>query len=74
MAGGDTLRVPDALTVPIPWLMLTVVALVLDHVSVDDWPDAIDVGAALNVTVGGGTTVTVAVAVALPTALVAVIV
>ena len=74
VADGETLRVPDALTVPTPWLMLTLVALVLDHVNVDDWPPAIEVGDALNVTVGGATTVTVAVAVTLPTALVAVIV
>jgi hypothetical protein len=55
-------------------LILTLVAFVLVHVSVDDCPDAIGVGDALKVTVGAGTTVTVAVAVTLPAALVAVIV
>jgi hypothetical protein len=54
--------------------MLTLVAFVLVHVSVEDWPGAIGLGEALKVTVGGATTVTVAVAVTLPTALVAVIV
>ena len=52
-----------------------VVAFVLDQVSVDDAPDVIDAGEALIVTVGsvgGALTVTVAVAVTEPAALVAV--
>ena len=53
VAVGDTLRVPDAATVPIPWLMLTVVALVVLQLKVADWPLAIEVGDALNVAVGG---------------------
>ena len=72
---GLTDLVPDAATVPMLWSIETVVAFVLDHVSVDDAPDVIDVGEALIVTVGSGggaLTVTVAVAVAEPAALVAV--
>ena len=63
---------PDAATVPMPWLIYTVVAFVLDHVSVDDDPETIEAGDALSVTVGSGVTVTVAVAVTDPTPLVAV--
>ena len=53
MAPGDTARVPDptGVTEPIPWLMLTEVALVDVHESVDDWPVIIDVGDAESVTV-----------------------
>jgi hypothetical protein len=75
VAVGLTDLVPDAVTVPIPWLMETVVAFVLDQVSVDAAPDVIDVGDALSVTVGSGggaLTVTVALAVADPAELVAV--
>ena len=53
----------------------TVVAFVLDQVSVEDAPDVIEVGEALSVTVGKGgaaVTVTVAVSVTEPVALVAV--
>ena len=65
---------PDVATVPMPWLMLTDVALVLDHESVDAAPEAIDVGDAVSVAVGSGvvSSVTVVVAVTEPTALVAV--
>ena len=53
--------------------METVVAFVLAQVSVDAAPDVIDVGEAPSVTVGSGAlTVTVAVAVTEPVALVAV--
>jgi hypothetical protein len=75
VAVGLTDLVPDAVTVPMPWLMVTVVAFVLDQVSVDAAPDVIDVGDALIVTVGSGggaLTVTVAVAVTEPVAFVAV--
>ena len=44
------------------------VALVADHVKVDDWPAAIEAGAALNVMLGGGMTVTTALAEAVPPA------
>ena len=59
VVAGDTGRVPDAtgVTEPIPWLMLTEVALADVHDSVDDWPAAIDAGDAESVTVvdvGGG--------------------
>ena len=50
---GLTDLVPDAVTVPMPWLIETVVAFVLDQVSVDVVPDVIEVGEALIVTVGG---------------------
>ena len=75
MVVGLTDRVPDAATVPMPWLIETVVAFVLDQVSVDAAPDVIEVGEALSVTAGSGggvVTVTVAVAVTEPVALVAV--
>ena len=62
------MRVPDAtgVTAPIPWLMVADVALVVVQLSVLDCPAVMDCGDALNVTVGGGVTVTVAVAVAEP--------
>ena len=41
-------------------LAVHAVAFVLDHVNVDEPPDATDVGDALNETVGAGVTVTVA--------------
>jgi hypothetical protein len=75
VAVGLTDLVPDKATAPMPWLIETVVAFVLDQVSVDDAPDVIDVGDALIVTVGSGggaLTVTVAVAVTEPAAFVAV--
>ena len=75
MAVGLTDVVPDAATVPMPWLIETVVAFVLDQVSVEDAPDVIDAGEALIVTVGsvgGALTVTVAVEVTEPAELVAV--
>ena len=76
MAVGLTDVVPDAATVPMLWSIETVVAFVLDHVSVDAAPDVIEVGEALIVTVGSGgggvVTVTVAVAVTEPAAFVAV--
>ena len=53
--------VPDVAFVPLhPPLALHDVALLLDHESVDDAPDAMLVGEAFNVTVGTGLTVTVA--------------
>ena len=61
MAVGLTDRVPEAVTVPMPWSMVTVVAFVLDQVSVDAAPDVIEVGEALIVAVGsvGGVPVVV---------------
>ena len=61
MAVGLTDRVPEAVTVPMPWSMVTVVAFVLDQVSVDAAPDVIEVGEALSVAVGsvGGVPVVV---------------
>ena len=52
MAVGLTDLVPDAVTVPMPWLMETLVAFVLDQVSVDAAPDVMVAGEALSVTVG----------------------
>jgi hypothetical protein len=74
VAVGLTDRVPDAATVPMPWLIETLVAFVLDHVSVEAAPAVIEAGDALIVTVAGvgAFTVTVAVAVTEPAALVAV--
>ena len=74
VAVGDTLRVPDAATVPMPWLMVTDVAFDVVHVSVEDWPELIVVGDADSEAVGSDPTVTVAVAVSLPAEFVAVIV
>ena len=64
---GDTLCVPLVLLVPVqPPLAVQLVALLLDQVSVLDWPEVIVVGLAARVTAGGGTTVTVADLLALP--------
>ena len=49
---GETTRVPDAATVPMPWLTDSVVAPDLLHDSVLDAPLAIDAGPAVNVNVG----------------------
>ena len=54
VAVGLTDLVPDAVTVPMLWSIETVVAFVLDQVSVDAAPDVIEVGEALIVTVGDG--------------------
>ena len=61
-------------TAPMPWLIVTVVAFVVDQDSVADCPCVIDTGDALIVAVGGAgmTTVMVAVDVAHPSSLVAV--
>jgi hypothetical protein len=61
VAIGLTDLVPDAATVPMPWLIETVVAFVLDHVKIDAAPDVMEVGEALIVTVGsvGGAPVVV---------------
>lgn len=65
---GETTDVPDVARVPLQLPeAVQLLALVLDQVSVDDSPSSIDVGAAVNVTVGaGGLTVTVVVAAPLP--------
>ena len=49
---GDTDREPLVLTSPIPWLMDTLVAPVVVHDSVDDWPLSIVAGLADRVAVG----------------------
>ena len=66
VADGVTTRVPLKATVPMPWLMLTVVAFVDDQVSVVFWPRLIDAGDTLMLTVGGWFTVTVTLAVLEP--------
>jgi len=65
---------PLAATMPMPGLMLTLVASVDDHVSIADWPRLMEVGETFADTVGTGgiNTVTVAVDVADPALLVAV--
>ena len=72
---GDEAELLTA-TVPIPLSMVTEVALVEVHVSVENPPDAIEAGVAVNVIVGvpraGGFTVTVAELFALALALLAV--
>jgi hypothetical protein len=58
---GDTVCVPLVDRAPLqPPLAVQAVALALVHVSVLDWPEPMDVGLAVRVTVGGGATVTVA--------------
>ena len=47
------MREPLAVTVPMPLSMLTVVAFVINHVSVDDWPRLMLLGDAENVPTGG---------------------
>ena len=49
---GVTDRVPDALTVPMPWLIVTEDALLVDHVNVEGWPAEIVAGEALSVALG----------------------
>ena len=63
---GDTLREPLAATVPMPWSMLIVAALLEVHESVRDWPALISATEAVRSTVGTCSTVTVAFAVAVP--------
>jgi hypothetical protein len=66
---GDTLWEPLVACGPLqPSLAVQLVASVLDHVSVLVCPEAMDVGLAARVTVGGGTTVTVAERLAVPPA------
>jgi hypothetical protein len=63
---GLTLFVPLTASAPLqPPLAVHSVAFVLDQVSVELPPEAIVVGLAVNVTVGAGATVTVALAGAL---------
>jgi len=56
---GVTATEPLTSTVPTPWSISQVSAVVVVHVSVADSPAGIISGEAVNVTVGGGTTVTV---------------
>jgi hypothetical protein len=67
-APGVTVAVPLVAFVPLHApLAVHDVAFVLDHVSVEDWPSAIDVGLSETVTVGaGGLTVSVAAAALVP--------
>ena len=53
VAVGVTFRVPDAATAPMPWLIVTLVALVVLQVRTAVWPVAIDVGDAVMDAVGG---------------------
>lgn len=70
---GLTVVEPDAATVPIPLSIETLVAFVVLHVNVAEFPAVIVVGAAVNFAVGGfACTVTVAAEVAVPLTLVAV--
>jgi hypothetical protein len=66
VAVGVTVAVPLVAFVPVHApLAVHDVAFVLDHVSVEDWPSAIDVGLSETVAVGTGV-VTVSVAAPLP--------
>ena len=52
---GRTTWVPDTATLPSqPSLAVQLVALVEDQVRFEDWPEVIDVGLAVMVTVGAG--------------------
>ena len=66
VTAGDTLMLPLAATVPMPWLMLTVVASDELHVRVEVPPLKIVIGLADMLTVGSWFTVTVALWVAVP--------
>ena len=67
VVAGLTLAVPDAGLLPTALSIEIEVALVVDQVSVDDWPALIEVGEAEKVAVGAGcVTVTVAVFVVVP--------
>jgi hypothetical protein len=48
LSDGDTLRVPDVLTVPTPWLIVTTVAPVTAHCRVEDCPALIAPGVAVK--------------------------
>jgi hypothetical protein len=69
---GLTVLVPVTPTEPIPWSIVTVVALVVFQLKVEDPPAVIVAGLTLAVAVGGGgggpITVSVAVDVAVPVA------
>ncbi len=72
---GETVLLPDAATAPIPWSILTDVAPVTAHCSVEDPPVVMESGFAVNAEMTGTlaeVTVTVAVAVTEPEVLVAV--
>ncbi len=69
---GATPTEPLVGPAPRPLSIVTLVAFVVVHVSVEVWPSAMLVGFALNVIVGAGGTVTVACFVAVPPAPVAV--
>src|SRR5665647_2440570 len=71
---GVTACVPDAATVPIDWSILTVVASVTVQARVEDSFSLIEAGVAVKESIVGVTSqiVTVAVAVLVPSALVAV--
>ena len=73
---GVTLTLPPAsgVTAPTPWSIEALVASLVVHVSVADWPDVIAIGLAVRVAVGQPliVTVTVAVAAVVPLAPVAV--
>jgi hypothetical protein len=55
---GLTVLVPLIATEPIPWLIETVVALLVTHVNVAKAPEEIEIGAIVKVAVGAGLTVT----------------
>ena len=66
VAAGETLSVPLVASAPLqPPLAVQELALVLDQVSIEEPPEAIEVGLAERVAVGAGSTVTVALAGAL---------
>lgn len=74
---GDTDFVPEADTVPTPWLMETEVAPLTAHESVELLPEVIEAGLAEKLVISGGPdgfTVTLAVVVDGPASLAAVIV
>jgi hypothetical protein len=50
---GETTVEPEV-PVPVKFVNVHEVALVEDHVTVDDWPDVIEVGFAVTETVGSG--------------------
>ena len=66
VTAGVTTKEPVTGTEPTPWSISHVSAVVVLHVNVADWPKGTLSGDTVNVTVGGGTTVKVTLAIAVP--------
>ena len=65
VAVGETLTLPLVGSEPMPLSIVTEVALLVDHVKVELWPELMLAGLAVNEIVGAGVVATFTVAVAL---------